>query len=100
MDGKAALQGGKFVRAVVSCFECVMLHHCHRALDLTRDGARASAGRCRHPARGRTTDVIRVFGQASGISRKKAVRLATMGRLRWLDASTVALDEAVPVKKS
>lgn len=79
------------VRDVASCFECAMLHVCHRVETLERNAARRQASLCEHPAKGKTTDVIRVVGRDRGMSRKNAVRMACLGKVVWLDRFTIAL---------
>lgn len=74
-----------------SCLACAMLHECHKTNQPDRHEARRIASVCINPAKGRTTDVVRVLGRDRGMSRKKAVRLAGMGQVRWIDDKTIML---------
>jgi hypothetical protein len=74
-------------KGIVSCLECTNLHQCHRMAEPLREQARSLASRCEHPARGYTTDVVGVWGRDRGLSRKKAVRLASLGFMMWVNGT-------------
>jgi hypothetical protein len=68
-----------------------MLSECHRSNQPGRELGRSIAAACELPGKGRTTDVLTVLGRERGISRKKAVRMARTGQVRFLDATTVSV---------
>ena len=76
-------------KEIVSCLECAMLHQCHRMVKPLREQARLLAAQCEKPARGHTTDVVRVWGRDRGLSRKKAVRLTSSGFMMWIDRTVL-----------
>jgi hypothetical protein len=85
-------------RTLVSCYQCAALHHCHDgngALD--REHARAQAGACSSWHKGLNTEVVRVIGQARGMSRKRAQRLCAAGRAHFVGPALLSLSSATPV---
>ncbi len=77
-------------KEVISCLECASLHQCHRMREPLREQARLLAAQCEKPARGHTTDVVRIWGKDRGLSRKKAVKLASLGFLIWINGTMLA----------